>query len=445
MNNTLKMAFCRVTGSALLVCGCLTASVAKPVSIDECVQTALVQNRSVLQSEQNAKSAAGKVKEMAGAGLPKLSIFGVASQRSDEITVPLAVDIDANMKLVSVDAPLVPSYVASAGVALTQVLDVSGLTRTGVNVARLGEKVAMLDIGRTRNDVVLLTKLAYYDVLRSDELVTVAQEVMKNAQIRKKTAEALVETGISSKVDVIRADAAIFAAQQSIISSQNALQVSKSVLNRVLGQDVNAPIDLVKPDDVSVSYPSYEDCLTEALANRPEVVMASTAIDVSKGRHKLAKRGMAPGVLLSAAAQSDVAHGSPSDENASIGVKISIPLSDGGETRGRAEQAASEIQSAIIADAEMKAQVSLQVKSAYVHIQNAAEKLSTANKQLEQAAESLRLSRERYEEGMASQVELSDAELLYAQAQTSVVNARYEQFGTQAELDRALGKNARAH
>ena len=69
--------------------------------------------------------------------------------------------------------------------------------------------------------------------------------------------------------------------------------------------------------------------------------------------------------------------------------------------------------------------------------------LSTANKELDQATESLRLSRSRYGEGMTSQVELSDAELAFTQAQTNVVNARYEQLGSQAELERAVGRYAK--
>jgi outer membrane protein TolC len=412
------------------------------MTVDECVATALTQNRSIQLSKENVNLAIGKVREARGVGKPQMNVFAQGRDRSDDLTMPLAVGIE-NQNLMIQSFPYVPKATASYGVAVSQVLDVSGMIRTGTNVAKIDAQSAGLGVSGTRNDVILQTKLAYYDVLRSEELLAVAQQAMKNAEARKHTAQALVDTGIASKVDVIRADASISAAQQSIITAQNAIQVTKSVVNRIIGVDVNTPFAVVKPAETIMNLDSYETYLNEALTKRPEAAIASKNVSTSRLRYKLAENGMSPSFVLSAAAEIDTADRLTQDNNASIGLSAVFPLSDGGETRGRKEQAKAGIESAKIAVEDTYAAITLQVKTAYVSVQNAAEKLSTANKELDQATESLRLSRSRYGEGMTSQIELSDAELAFTQAQTNIVNARYEQLGTQAELERAVGRYAK--
>ena len=336
-------------------------------------QLPLAHNRSIQLSKENVNFAAGKVKEAKGAGNPQLNVFGQGKDRSNDISLPLAVGID-NGTLIMSSFPYVPKAAASYGVSVSQVLDVSGMIRAGTNVAKIDAQSAGLNVSGTRNDVVLQTKLAYYDVLRSKELLAVAQETMKNAETRKHTAQALVDAGIASKVDIIRADASISAAQQSAITAQNAIVVTKSIVNRILGVDVNSPFDAVKPADATMTLDSYEAYLNEALSKRPEAAIASKNVSASKLRYKLAKNGMSPSLVLSAAAQIDSIDNIEQDRNASVGISAVFPLSDGGETRGRKQQAKAGIESAKIAVEDTKAAIALQVKTAYVRVQNAAER-----------------------------------------------------------------------
>lgn len=413
-----------------------------PMTIDQCVATALEHNSSIQLSQQNAGAAVGRVKEARGAGGPRLAIFGYAKDRSAEISLPLAVGIE-NQKLVMVDMPYVPSAVASYGLSFSQVLDFNGMIRTGVDATQINAQSASLMVSGTRNDVVMQTKMAYYDVLRCQEMLAVAQEAMHNAETRRHTAQALVETGIASIVDTIRADAAISAAQQSVISAQNAIQVTKSTINHIMGTDINAPLEVVKPTEQPVPPGSYDSYLTEALSNRPEVAVASRNVRYARLQQKLANRDMSPSVVLGASAQVDAAERTSQDSNASVSLTVSVPIYDGGQTSGRVDQAKAAIKSAFTMEEDTKASITLQVRVACVHMQNAAEKLVAARKGLEQATESLRLSRARYAEGMANQVELSDAELAFTQAQSNLVNARYDQLSAQAEMDRAVGRYAK--
>jgi outer membrane protein TolC len=182
--------------------------------------------------------------EARGAGRPQLNLSSGATISSRELGFPLAVALNEQQQLIFQEVPLYPDRTGYAAAGVSQVIDISGLIRTGITTASLGKQVAQRNVQSTRNGVLFQVKAAYYDVLHAQALTAVAQEAVDNAQTRRKTAQALVEAGISSRVDIFRADAAIAAAQQSLIAAQNAVEVSKAGLNDLLGRDVNTPLEV---------------------------------------------------------------------------------------------------------------------------------------------------------------------------------------------------------
>jgi len=79
------------------------------------------------------------------------------------------------------------------------------------------------------------------------------------------------------------------------------------------------------------------------------------------------------------------------------------------------------------------------VRQAYLNLQDAQKRLEVARKGLEQATEALRLARVRFEAGVSPQLEISDAELAFTQAQTNLVNAQFDYLDAYAALLRAIG------
>ncbi|HEY3341285.1 MAG TPA: TolC family protein [Anaerolineae bacterium] len=440
MKQWIRMA-CWLTLAVCPLIGWAQEQAAPPtLTLEECLTFAQAHNRTLRIAQQAVQQAGGRIVEARGAGQPQINLTSAGRVASEEKVLPLAVDIGAAGQLIVTNVPLVPDRSAYAGFGVSKVIDISGVIKTTVAVASLGQQVAQRHVQSTRNDLLLQVKAAYYEVLRAKALVVVAQTAITNAQTRRKLAQALVDAGINSKVDLFRADAAIAATQQSLIAANNALEVDKAGLNNLLGRDVNTPFDVQFPNEAIAPVLPYDTYLQEALAQRPEIMTAQTNLRITEQQEKLAQQGMKPSLVLNASAEYDVAHRVEGDAVSAVGAAIVFPLSDGGMTKGRVVQARADSESAKVATDDTIARVSLEVKSAYVTLQNAGEKLTTARKELEQATESLRLSRIRYEQGIANQVELSDAELQLTQAQTNVVNAQFAQLVAQAALDRAMGR-----
>jgi outer membrane protein len=118
---------------------------------------------------------------------------------------------------------------------------------------------------------------------------------------------------------------------------------------------------------------------------------------------------------------------------------LSFPLFDGGITRARVAQAQEDLQIAELNLQQVKESIALEVRTAYLNLQDAAKRLEVARKGLGQATEALRLARVRYEAGVSLQLEISDAELAYTQAQTNLVNAQYDYLDAYAALQKAVG------
>jgi outer membrane protein len=88
---------------------------------------------------------------------------------------------------------------------------------------------------------------------------------------------------------------------------------------------------------------------------------------------------------------------------------------------------------------QAKEGIALEVRQAYLTLQDAQKRLAVAQKGLAQATEALRLARVRFEAGVSPQLEISDAELAFTQAQTNLVNAQFDYLDAYAALLRAIG------
>jgi outer membrane protein TolC len=118
---------------------------------------------------------------------------------------------------------------------------------------------------------------------------------------------------------------------------------------------------------------------------------------------------------------------------------LSLPLFDSGQTRGRVKQARADLESAREAEQQMHNLVMLEVRQAHLSILEAQERMRVAEKDVEQAREALRLAQIRYQSGISTSVEVTDAEVALAQSRTSQVNAFYDYLLARARLQKAVG------
>lgn len=435
---------CAVWLVLVLSGGVLAQQQPSALTLQDSIRIALQNSRSLRSVLQDERKANARVREAKGAGLPQLDV-SANYRRLDRVPkakFPSFDPITGTFTFNEIEIQPIDS--GTATVSLSQLVDISGVVRTATDAASLYSRIANLDVQRTRNEVVLQVKQAFYDVLRAQELVKVAEEALQNAEVRRRLAQAAVDAGVSPKLDVMRADAAVAAAQQAVITARNALQLAKSAFNNVLGRRVDEPVELLPVEEQVPEPADFNQYLQEALAKRPEMIQANLGISLAEKQITAAKRDQLPTVVVRGQWDFNLKTSTfqPRESSFTTIAAVQFKIWDSGQTQGRVEQARADVDKAKITIENVREGIALEVRNAYLGLQEAREKVSAAEKGLQAATESLRVARLRYEAGVSNQLELSDAELAYTQAEQNLVNARYDLRVAWARLEKAMGRYA---
>jgi outer membrane protein len=462
----------------------------QPLTIDDAVALALATNRSLALSGEALLHAQGRTSEMRAAFNPTLGSTFTYTRLDQGSTANFG---GQSITIVNPDQPVF-------GVQATLPIDISGLLRAATQQAQFQEVATRLDINRTRNQIVLDVKSAFYDVLRAQALVAVATENLQNSEDRLSDAEKRFRAGVVARFDVIRAQTDVANAQQQLIQARSNVSLAIAILNNTIGIDVdtptrvtdtgavatppgvaeptaaplpggvgNPPVPEANPaappaagaqppaptprtsnvvfDSLNLG-PDYDAVLREALQTRPEILESDASIAAARKGIQIARRSQLPtlGLSIGASYNPNAAGFAPRTTSGQFVVSVSLPLFDGGTARARVREARADVATAETNRRQALDQVSLEVRQAYLTLLQARNRVAVANQGLVQAREGFRLARVRYNAGVSSQagisplLEVSDAQAALAQAQNSQVNALYDYNGARARLDKAIGR-----
>lgn len=354
-------------------------------------------------------------------------------------------------------------------------IDITGLLHTAKDQAQFEEIAARISVNQTQNDTVLAIKNAFYNVLRAKALVVVAKETLQNDIDRLADAQKKLKAGTAAPFDVLSAQTEVANAQQQLIAAQSNVSLAIAQLNSALGIAIDTPLEISdagaveNPPDVpppsalqqlgNLEVPqnmetdqaahsslnlgsAYDALVQEALKTRPEVLAADAQLAAARKGILLAQKSYLPSVAVSAQVtySPDAAGFAPKTTSGALVLSVSIPLYDGGQASAQLEQAR-----ALVAQAETQRrnaidQVELDVRSAYLNLLQARDRVAVANQALAEARESYRLATVRYTSGVSPILEVSNAQAALTQAEQNQVNALYDYNNARAALDRAVGR-----
>jgi outer membrane protein TolC len=419
---------------------------ARKLTLDDAVNLALRNSKALRVSAEGVIKARGRVNEARAAYLPTIN-SDTTFTRLDEgssVTFPGPTGDPQTIPLVRQDQKTV-------GIVAAVPLDIVGQIGAAVSASEFQEIAARLDYNRTRNQVVLDVKNAYFDVLRARAFVGVVEQALQNAKDRLSTAEAYLRAGTGTRFDVLRAETEVANAQQNVISARNRVNLATAVLNNVLNLDQNTPIETEETSDANAgSAKSFDDAVSEAYKMRPEILQSDALIRAAEKGVTLAHRSVMPSVSLAWNFQyaPDAGGFSPKQTSWSAFARVSLPIFDAGVSRARIQQARADVDASKINKQITMDTVALEIRQAYLSVVEAQERLNVTTAALTQAQEQYRLAQVRFKEGVtlvpgaSPLLEISDAQTALTQAQVNQINARYDLQNARARLDRAIGRYA---
>jgi outer membrane protein len=330
--------------------------------------------------------------------------------------------------------------------SITQPLFTGFALTTSLELAKLGIDQSKMDLELEKLDLALGVKEAYFNILRADKGVGVAEKAVKSLRSHLEVATNFYEVGMIPINDMLKAEVELANAQHDLIKAQNASQLARASFNNLLAKPINSKVEI---EDILIygpENPDFRHYVNMALKNRPEIkTLEINSMQIDQ-QIKLAKSEYYPEIALTydyikegdtPGVSGSLFH-EPSTWQAILG--FSWTVWDWGKTRSSVRQNESVKRQLVQTKKILEDGIRLEIKKAILGLQEAEKNIPTAKKAVQQAEENLRVSEERYKTHMTTSTEVLDAQTLLSQARMNYYNALYDHNLAKAMLLRAMGE-----
>ena len=425
-------------------------------TLTEGINYALNNNREFQVAEKDVELAAEKVKEARGALLPQLTLDTGYTFNGDLPTTVLSGNFPPGL-----GGP--PSQDGSAGetangtpsepielqfgaahnfrgqAQVRYPLFTWGQLGNLYRQAVLGEQVAEKALEAVRLDIELQVRQAFHGLLLADAFVEVIEQALAQVEKRYQLAEKQKTAGITTRLEVIRANVQVVNTRSQLIQARNQQKLAIENLKLTLGLPLDQRISIQGQLHPEIKEVTLERAIATALAKRPEIQQLDIQEQIGEKQVKVARAGNKPMLSTFGNYTFNDSERQSLDTSWSVGLAIQIPIFDGFATRAQVKQAHLRLDQVRTNKDQLLDGIKLQVKSAVFDLQ-AAEKLIEAQVGIiEQAAEGLRIANVQYEAGLIIGVELTDVELSHTQAHVNRLQAIHDYIIAVARLERAIG------
>lgn len=326
---------------------------------------------------------------------------------------------------------------AGAGVTLSQLITDFGRTTNLVSYSKLLEKAQNANALATTEDIVLATDQAYYNALQAQALLKVAQQTVITRGAVQHQIDELTKSKLKSGLDLSFADVNLSQAKLLQLDAQNNVDSTLAALTAVLGFDKLVGYELTEENtQLPAPPPDVDVLLNTAMQQRPDL-QALTFDQQAAEKFRRAQRDQ----MLPTISALGIAGATPvrpdcfggcfpnyfiSSWYGAIGLNMSVPIFNGFLFSAQASEARYRAQAATENTRDLRNQVVRDVRTAWLSANTAFQRVGVAAELAKEADLSLNLAQGRYQLGLGSIVELSQAQLQQTDAAIGYVNAQYQ-------------------
>jgi outer membrane protein len=324
---------------------------------------------------------------------------------------------------------------AAAGATVSQLITDFGRTANLISSASYAEKAQNENAAATKQQILLAVNTAFFNALQAQAVLTVAQQTVRERQMVADQIGLLYKNKLKSELDFSFASVNLAQAQLLRLDAENNKNAALATLSMVLGFRTQQNYQLIEDSSPTAAPPAtIDDLIDEAFSLRPEILSLEFQYQSAK-RFETAERDLllptitAMGVVgVTPIGNNVVAPSSKAFNNnyGAIGANIEIPLFNGFLFTAREREASLKAQATDERLRDMRDLISRDVRTSWLNANTAYQRLDVTQQLLEQAKLALDLAQSRYKLGLASIVEISQAQLQETQAEISNVQAGYD-------------------
>ena len=402
--------------------------------LEDAVKLAIRHNKELQATLQEKEIARGRVIESYQAALPKVNAKGTYT-RLDEVNT---FDVGG----ISIALGDVDNY--SVDLVVSQPLFRGGAIGAALRAAKLAELLSDELVRSALQGTIYRVALAYYDALLFQHQYKVNEDAVESAQVHLDDVRKKRRLGVASDYDILRAEVDVSNFRAEMIKQKNNIDLAKSRLLKAMGVLQKSDVELADELEYVPLKPVLEEAIRIAHQNRPDLYQAELTVRLQKEALRVAKSQYWP--QIDAFFQELWGKPDPSsvttnewNDTWNAGVSLNLSIFDGLGREGRVHQQKATLAQSRYRLANTQEQAFLEIRQALLTLRNAEEFVESQKLNRSRAREGLRLAEVGYREGIASQVEVSDARSALTTARGFYYESVYGHVVSRLNLQLAMG------
>lgn len=399
------------------------------LSVDEAVRFALANNRDIASADRAVLMARDRTTEQWTRVLPTIKGELKTTTRSNDFGNDIGfgpqVFGDRAVQTAKVSA-MVPIYTF-------------GRADHTLVAAHLREEMAAVGVVKARQDLEYAVRRAFYRVLEAERIRGVVDQSIQVVERQLAVAKDFLSQGLVARNDVLASEVQLAERRQSRITAENNLLLARAALNRALGRDLDAPLDLVDVLEAAPEAVSYPTAVRTAVEHRPDLELLRKEIEVAKADYRSTRAGTMPVIYAFADANWSSDDTLVNSSWISGGVALEWPFFDGLATWAALRRKDREMLDKVAAHDNRVEDAILEVKVAWLAVREAAERVPVARKAVEQGEENLRIVRDQYAEGLVSTADVLTEEDRLSRTRSGYFQSLYAWHEAHARLTNVVG------
>jgi outer membrane protein len=446
------------------------------LSLDAAVRRALGESEEVRLARSQVQLADAQVKEVRAGALPQVNAqvgytrtFASSFSGGGGFTLPDSLrfepdstaSVQERLRYLEQNAPLAglgglgqlfgnlpfgQANAYQASLAGSQLLYSGGRTGAAMRIARDYREVARLQLQEQTAEIELQVRTAYVNALLAQELAAGARQALEQAEAFLAQERLRLSAGRASELEVLRGEVSRDNLRPQLVQAENAAQLALLNLKRLVDLPLDAPVALTTALDApSAEALARPAVAAEALARRASVTAAERQVAIAEQNIRVARGAYLPSVSLSMNYGRLLYPSSPWELNGdwrtdfTAGLNVQIPIFNGGERAAQLQRARVQAEQARLQLGQLREGVQLQYEQAAGERERARTAIAARQTTVAAAQRVYDLTVLRYQQGLATQLEVSQARLELLQARTNLAQATADFLTADASVVRATG------
>ena len=393
----------------------------KLISLSEAIDLGIKNSKQLKISQAKTDEATAALREAVQKKLPNASISGSYLRLSTA-----NIDLKTKNNNGGTNAPPTVSQAMYGILNVSLPIYAGSRIKYGIESSRYLEQAAKLDVNVDKAEIIQNTIEAFINLYKSKAAVNLVKQNLTEAQQRVIEFTNLEKNGVLARNDLLKAELQSSNTESSLLDAENNWQLANINMDLMLG--LPEKTELI-PDSSGIeqifNLGSVDEYLQSAIKNRQDLASLALRKKAAESGVKATKSEYYPGLSLTGGyIAADVPNFLTVTNAVNIGVGVSYNIASLWKTKAKVQQAESRAKQLEATESMLDDNIRLEVNRVYLNLLSSQKKIQVYQKAVEQAEENYKIIKNKYNNNLATTVDLLDADSEQLQAQLNYVFAK---------------------